>query len=71
MKYAEMKVIEKGLIFKSAGGLTIRTSGTTRYIPSRKVYVHEVEIIEGDGEGNRYLYNLDTAELLSEYSAAA
>ncbi len=71
MKYADMKSIKMGMIFKSAGGLTVMTSGTTRFIPSRNVYVHEVEIIEGEGKGNRYLHNLDAAELLSEYAAAA
>ena len=37
----------------------------SRYTSSRTdVFVHEVVITEGTGEGNKYLYNLDTGEAL-------
>ncbi len=64
MKYSEMKSIEQGLRFKTIGGLIVETTGQTKSIDSVKVYVHEVVIVEGVGEGNRYLHNLDSAEQL-------
>ncbi|NQW22462.1 MAG: hypothetical protein HQ475_03355 [SAR202 cluster bacterium] len=71
MQYAEMKRIEKGLVFKTVGGVMVRTTGVTTYIPSHEKYAHEVEVIEGEGEGYRYLHNLDKAELMTGYAAAA
>ncbi len=64
MKYSEMNSIEQGLRFKTIGGLIVETTGQTKSIDSVKVYVHEVVIVEGVGEGNRYLHNLDSAEQL-------
>jgi len=62
--YAQMKNIEPNLRFKSRSGLIIDTTGVTVHVESNDVYVHEVIITEGNGEGNKYLYNLDSAESL-------
>jgi hypothetical protein len=62
LKYAEMASIEAGIRFKTQGGLTVQTTGVTLHIESTKVYVHEVAIVEGTGQGNKYLHNLDYAE---------
>ena len=64
MKYSEMDSIEAGLKFKTISGLMVETTGSTDYVDTTDVYVHEVVILEGVGEGNKYLYNLDTAESL-------
>ena len=64
MKYSEMKSVEEGLRFKTIGGLIVETTGQTQSIHSVEVYVHEVVIVEGVGEGNKYLHNLDSAEPL-------
>ncbi len=64
MKYSEMKSIEPRLRFKTVGGLIVETTGQTQFVESRKVFVHEVKILEGVGEGNKYLHNLDSAEKL-------
>ena len=62
MKYSEMESIESGLRFKTISGISVETTGQTEFVESTEVYVHEVKIVEGVGEGNTYLYNLDTAE---------
>ena len=59
-----MNSIEPGLRFKTIGGLIVETTGQTQLIGSVEVYVHEVMIVEGAGEGNKYLHNLDSAEQL-------
>ena len=64
MKYSEMHSIEPGLRFKTIGGLIVETTGQTQSIHSVEVYVHEVVIVEGVGEGHKYLHNLDSAEPL-------
>ena len=64
MRYSEMNSIEPGLRFKTIGGLIVETTGQTQLIHSVDVYVHEVVIVEGEGEGNKYLHNLDSAEQL-------
>ncbi len=56
--------IEPGLRFKTVGGLIVETTGQTQLIDSVDVYAHEVVIVEGVGEGNKYLHNLDSAERL-------
>jgi len=71
MKYAQMKQIQSGLVFKSVSGIKIKTTGISVYIPSQESNVHEVEIIEGQGAGSRYLHNLDKAELMTGHAAAA
>ena len=65
MKYAEMDSIEAGLKFKSVSGLMVETTGNTTHVESTKVYVHEVVVTEGVGQGEKFLHNLDFAELLS------
>ena len=62
MSYAEMEEVEAGLKFRSASGLLVETTGNSENIDSHDINVHEVVILEGVGEGNTYLYNLDTAE---------
>ena len=62
MKYAENETVEAGIRFKTKGGLVVETTGLTMHVESTAVFVHEVEIVEGVGEGNRYYHNLDTAE---------
>ncbi len=62
MGYAEQKSVEKGLRFKTRGGLLVQTTGNTTYISSVEVYVHEVEVVGGPTPGWTYLHNLDYAE---------
>jgi hypothetical protein len=64
LKYAEMASVEAGLKFKTQGGLIVQTTGVTQHIESTKVYVHEVTIVEGTGQGTKYLHNLDYAQKL-------
>ena len=64
MKLSETDSIEPGLRFKTLGGLVVETTGETTHVESTDVYVHEVVILEGVGEGNKYLHNLDSAEPL-------
>ena len=62
MAYAEMTSVETGLRFKTLAGLVVETTGVTLHIASTEVHVHEVVIVEGDFQGNKYLHNLDYAE---------
>lgn len=62
MGYAETDAVESGKRFKSPSGLAIETTGTTVHVESHDMYVHEVEILEGVGQGNRFLLNLDVAD---------
>ena len=64
MSYAEMDTIESGLRFKTQGELVVETTGVTQHIESTNVHVHEVVIVEGDYQGNKYLHNLDFAQAL-------
>ena len=64
MKYAEMDSVEAGLKFKTISGIMVETTGSTTLVDSHDVYVHEVVITEGVGEGEMYLYNLDSGELV-------
>ena len=66
MKYSEMANIEAGLSFKTVGGVIVETTGQSQYIESVNVNVHDVVIVEGVGEGNHYLHNLDSAELIQK-----
>lgn len=63
MSYAEMSSVEAGLRFKTRAGLIVETTGVnSQHIESTEVHVHEVVIVEGEGQGNKYLHNLDYAE---------
>ena len=62
MGYSAMDSVDEGKDFVSPAGLSIRTTGTTVLVDSHDMYVHEVEITDGVGEGNRYLLNLDSAQ---------
>ncbi len=64
MSYAEMNSIEAGQRFKTRAGLVVETTGVTQQLEVHDVHVHEVVIVEGTGEGNKYLHNLDYAEKL-------
>ena len=64
MSYAESDTVESGLRFKTQAGLIVETTGVTLHVESTNVHVHEVVIVEGEGEGNKYLHNLDYAEQL-------
>ena len=64
MKYSESDSIEAGLRFKTSGGAIVETTGVTQKIESNDIYVHEVAIAEGTGQGYKYLHNLDNAEKL-------
>ena len=61
MVYAEQSSVEKGLRFKTQGGLLVQTTGNTTHIASTNVYVPEEEVVEGPGQGSKYLHNLDYA----------
>lgn len=65
LTYAETETVESGLKFKTISGLMVETTGVSLLVESHDVYVHEVVITEGIGEGNKYLHNLDSAEPLS------
>lgn len=65
LKFSEMDSVDEGLKFKTVSGIIVETTGVTVYVESTEVQVHEVVITEGDGEGNTYLHNLDSAEQLS------
>ena len=60
--YAEMQSIDAGIKFKTRAGLVVETTGVSQQIESVDVHVHEVVIIEGEGQGEKYLHNLDYAE---------
>ena len=60
-----MDSIEAGLRFKTIDDALVETTGQSQYVESVNVHVHEVMIVEGVGDGNKYLHNLDSAELLS------
>ena len=62
MVYAETETVEAGKKFTSPSGLSIETTGTTVLVESHDMYVHEVEILDGVGLGNRFLLNLDVAQ---------
>lgn len=65
MTLSEMDTIEQGLRFKTVGGLVVETTGQTTLVQKEEpIYVHEVVIVEGVGEGNKFLHNLDSAEPL-------
>ena len=59
-----MDSVEAGLKFKTISGIMVETTGSTTLVDSHDVYVHEVVITEGVGEGEMYLYNLDSGDLV-------
>ncbi len=60
--YAEMSSIDAGIKFKTRAGLVVETTGVSQQLEVNDVNVHEVVIVEGDGQGEKYLHNLDYAE---------
>jgi hypothetical protein len=64
VKYAEMANIGAGLKFKSPSGLLVETTGSTQHVASHHLYVHEVVVVEGSNQGQKFLLNLDYAQAL-------
>lgn len=64
MSYAESGSVEVGLKFKTRAGLVVETTGVTQKVEAHDINVHEVIILEGAGEGSKYLINLDYAAQL-------
>ena len=64
MSYAEEQSVETGVTFKTPSGLTVKTTGSSKHVESNGIYVHEVVIVDGPWEGNKFLHNLDYAEPL-------
>ena len=62
MAYAEQESIEAGIAFTSPSGLNVTTTGNTVFLDADSMYVHEVEIADGDWAGEKFLLNLDYAE---------
>ena len=62
--YAEMSSVEAGLKFKAPSGAIVETTGISMVIEANGVNVHEVEIVEGTGQGYKFLHNLDASEAL-------
>lgn len=60
--YAEMDSIEAGLKFKTRAGLIVETTGVSQQLENHELHVHEVVIVEGEGQGEKYMHNLDYAE---------
>ena len=60
--YTEMSSIDAGIKFKTRAGLVVETTGVSQQLEINDVNVHEVVIVEGDGQGEKYLHNLDYAE---------
>ena len=61
MGYAEEESVDSGLQFETKSGLKVETTGVTLEVEAHDMFVHEVVILEGVGEGNKYLHNLDSA----------
>ena len=61
-KYSETEAVDAGKKFTSPSGLMVETTGKSLLVDSHNLYVHEVQIVEGTGQGSRYLLNLDVAE---------
>ena len=62
MSYGESESVEAGLKFKTRAGLVVETTGVTQKVEAHDLNVHEVVIVEGAGEGSKYLINLDYAK---------
>ena len=64
MAYAEMASVAAGLKFKAPSGVIVETTGVSQVIEANGVNVHEVVIVEGTGQGYKFLHNLDASEAL-------
>ncbi|MBM24727.1 MAG: hypothetical protein CL760_03355 [Chloroflexi bacterium] len=62
MEFSKTESIDSGLKFKTISNLMVETTGITEHLEEADLYVHEVKVLEGPGEGNTYLHNLDSAE---------
>ena len=62
MDFSKTESIDSGLKFKTISNLMVETTGITEHLEETDLYVHEVKVLEGPGEGNTYLHNLDSAE---------
>lgn len=68
MDYAQQESVEAGLRFKTPSGVVVKTTGKTTHVQSvalpKGLYVHQVEIVEGENQGSTFLHNLDYSEPL-------
>ena len=64
MSYGDSESVEAGLKFKTRAGLVVETTGVSLKVEVHDINVHEVVIVEGAGEGSKYLIHLDYAEQL-------
>jgi hypothetical protein len=62
MAYAEQGSVAPGLPFRTPSGLVVKTTGKSLRVTSHNLYVHEVEIVQGPGEGNKFYLHLDHAQ---------
>ena len=66
MDYAQQESVEAGLRFKTPSGVVVKTTGKTTHVQSvalpQGLYVHQVEIVEGENQGSTFLHNLDYSE---------
>jgi hypothetical protein len=62
MAYSAQALVEAGLSFKTKSGVLVRTTGKSVRVESHQIFVHEVEVVSGPGQGNRFLHNLDHAQ---------
>jgi hypothetical protein len=61
VRYADRASVERGLRFKTRSDLIVATTGRSMYIGTVRVYVHEVEVVEGPEAGRTFYHNLDYA----------
>ena len=64
LEYSKMKEIDAGIKLKTISGIEVETTGSTLFVDAAELFVHEVVITDGVGEGNKYLHNLDSCEAL-------
>lgn len=61
MSYVETEQVDEGLKFTTPIGLPVETTGVSLFVESNDLFVHEVVITEGVGEGEKFYLNLDAA----------
>jgi hypothetical protein len=66
MGYAQQESVEAGIRFKTPSGVMVKTTGKTTHVQSvaqpQGLYVHQVEIVEGENQGSTFLHNLDYSD---------
>lgn len=61
MSYVETENVEAGKKFTTPIGLSVETTGVSLLVESHDLFVHEVIITAGVGEGESFYINLDVA----------